>query len=139
MAGPGQAGQARRRDAAVVGRSAGLRDSSPYTNREYAEEIGMTFVGVRIENGEFEVGFKASSYREYQDHIRMVVAAVDLLWPQVAEAPLDLSRDPAEGIDITDFPEPPTHESIDKWAMENIGKVDEQKRRRKWLEKQGLA
>jgi hypothetical protein len=86
----------------------------------------MTFVGVRIEGGWLEVGFKAATRREYDEHQRVVAAAADLFWPQGAE-PLDLARDPAEGPVTGDFSEP-MEDRIKKW--------DE---RKAWLERQGLV
>ncbi len=84
-----------------------------------------TFVGVRIEGGFLEVGFKAATRREYESHRRVAAAAADLFWPQVDE-PLDLSRDPAEAPVTGDFPEP-MENWIDKWDD-----------RKAWLERQGL-
>jgi hypothetical protein len=86
----------------------------------------MTFVGVRIESGWFEVGFKAATRREFEEHQRVIAAAADLFWPQNVE-PLDLARNPAEGPVTDDFQEP----------MENRArKWDE---REAWLARQGLA
>jgi hypothetical protein len=85
----------------------------------------MTFVGVRIEGGWFEVGFKAATRREFDEHQRVIAAAADLFWPQNDE-PMDLSRDPAEGPTTGDFADP-MEERRQKW--------DE---RKAWLEKQGL-
>ena len=89
-----------------------------------------TFVGVRIEGGFLEVGFKATTRREYETHIRMVAAAADLFWPQVNEPP-DLSRDPSEGPTTEDFAESPF------WP--GTAERKPQKHEREWLERQGLA
>lgn len=94
----------------------------------------MTFVGVRIENGEFEVGFRASSYREYQDHLRVVYAAAGLLWP-VQNAEPDLSRDPAEPPQEGDFAPTPTTGDFGE-PMET--RVSKWNKRQEWLRKQGL-
>lgn len=92
----------------------------------------MTFVGVRIENGEFEVGFRAATRRDYEEHLRLVAAAADLHWPPGAAEP-DLSRDPAEPPQEGDFaPAPASDDSMET----RVRKRDERKR---WLERQGLA
>lgn len=94
----------------------------------------MTFVGVRIENGEFEVGFRASSYREYQDHLRVVYAAAGLLWP-VQNAEPDLSRDPAEPPQSGDFADAREGESV----QDVRDRYQVQRREQAWRERQGLV
>ena len=64
----------------------------------------MMFVGVRIEDGWFEVGFKAATRRDFEQHQRMIAAAAELFWPSRVEPP-DLSRDPAEPPQPGDFAE----------------------------------
>lgn len=117
----------------------------------------MTFVGVRIEGGWFEVGFKAATRREFDEHQRVIAAAADLFWPQSdsdlaarasAQAsgnetsaegarrvqPMDLARDPAEGPAEGDFDDRSGFVPI----PQNGSDIVERSRRRDWLERQGL-
>ena len=91
----------------------------------------MTFVGVRIEGGWFEVGFKAATRREFDEHQRVIAAAADLFWPQ-SDEPMDLSRDPAEPSRAEDFVEPLPETPLQRYARDR-------QMRREWLENQGLA
>lgn len=97
------------------------------------------FVGVRIENGEFEVGFRAATRREYEDHQRVVAAAADLFWPPERAEP-DLARDPADPPQEGDFPDPATPEAIDRWALKHAAEIEVRKRAERWdwRERQGL-
>lgn len=95
----------------------------------------MTFVGVRIENGELEVGLKAATRREYEENQRLVAAAADLFWPVKTAAP-DLSRDPAEPPQEGDFAPAPTSGDFSEPMETRIRKWNE---RWEWLRKQGLA
>lgn len=95
----------------------------------------MTFVGVRIENGELEVGFKVATRRECEENQRLVAAAVDLLWPAEIAEP-DLSRDPAEPPQEGDFARTPTTRDFGEPMETWIKRWDEG---REWLRRQGLA
>lgn len=101
------------------------------------------FIGVRIENGELEVGFKAATRAEYQRCLRMVETMANGFWPPES---MDLSRDPAEPPRSGDFAdeEPPAREqpadprSHDE-IRDDIWADLEERQRRTWLEKQGLT
>lgn len=94
----------------------------------------MTFIGIRIENGEFEVGFKASSRVQYEEMLVKIAALADLYWSP--DAALDLSRDLAEPPQSGDFVEPaPTTGDFGDLMSVRVERWDE---RREWLKRQGL-
>lgn len=87
----------------------------------------MTFIGIRIENGEFEVGFKVSSRVQYEEMLVKIAALA---------AALDLSRDPAEPPQSGDFVEPaPTTGDFGDSMDVRVKRGGE---RREWLKRQGL-